>query len=115
MTSNKLLDKFMQNRQKIRDIFDRDGVVVAYLFGSGSEKGKDMGPLSDLDFAVSFESSLTRSEQADLHLSILNDLIYLLGDEIDLVVMNDANILMRFNIIKSGRFYFSSRKRKKFS
>lgn len=113
MSSNKLLDKFEQNRQKVKDTFDRDGVVVAYLFGSGSKGGNSMGPLSDLDFAVISDESLTESERNKLHLAILNDLISLLGDKIDLVVMNDAKLLMKFNVIKHGQVLFQRSKKEK--
>ncbi len=89
---------------KIKKIFDRNGVLLAYVFGSVAQE--KTGPLSDIDFAVYFEESLSKSEREDLYLDILNDLIEPLGDDIDLVSMNKANLLLNFNIIKSGEILF---------
>lgn len=108
-----LLAKFEKNRQKIINIFDRNGVIIAYLFGSGSSEGKDLGPLSDLDFGVKFRSSLTEAEKQELHLKILSQLISILGDEIDLVIMNDAGILLQFSIIKKGEVLFKRSEKEK--
>lgn len=86
---------------------------MAYLFGSGASKRNEMGPLSDLDFAVKFEDTIAKTEQRELHLTLLSDLISILGDKIDLVVMNDASLLFQFNVIKTGEILFKSGEKEK--
>ena len=100
------LKKLNQNKPKIESILNVNCILLAYLFGSGSKKGDKPGPLSDLDFAVYLEKGLSKTKKQKLHLEILSDLISILGDDIDLVLMNDASILMQFNIIKSGEVLF---------
>lgn len=76
-------------------------VVAGYLFGSLAE-GRQ-GPLSDVDVAVFLRGDLTRKERSELKLSLINDVSSLLGtDNFDLVVMNGAPLLLRYNIIKTG-------------
>jgi len=100
------MQKLNDGRKEIESSFQRKGILLAYLFGSGSKKGDKPGPLSDLDFAVYLEKGLSKTKKQKLHLEILSDLISILGDDIDLVLMNDASILMQFNIIKSGEILF---------
>ena len=104
MKNEDLLEKYRNSEKKIKEVFGRQGVLLAYIFGSVPRK--DAGPLSDIDFAVYFEESLPKSHRNELYLDIINNLTETLGDEIDLVKMNDSNILLKFNIIKSGEIIF---------
>ena len=72
-------------------------VVFAYLFGSLA-KGK-LRPLSDVDIAVYLAAPLSFS---DVKLDILGKLIDILHtDEIDLVVLNTADLPLAMNILKN--------------
>jgi len=72
-------------------------VVFAYLFGSLA-KGKPR-PLSDVDIAVYLAEPLSFS---DVKLDILGKLIDILHtDEIDLVVLNTADLPLAMNILKN--------------
>lgn len=104
MKGEKLLEAYKEADEKIEKIFDRKGVLLAYVFGSVANE--NVGPLSDIDFAVYFKDSLSKGQRRELYLDILNDLIEVLGDEIDLVTMNDASLLLNFNIIRSGEIVF---------
>lgn len=104
MKGERLLEAYKDAYEKIEKIFDRKGVLLAYVFGSVSDE--NVGPLSDIDFAAYFKDSLPKSKRRKLHLDILNDLIEVLGDDIDLVTMNDAGLLLNFNIIRSGEIIF---------
>ena len=75
-------------------------VLFAYLFG-GLAKGK-LQPLSDVDIAVYMVAgSLSLS---DLKLDILGKLIDILQtDEIDLVVLNTAELPLIMNVLKSKK------------
>ena len=74
-------------------------VLFAYLFG-GLAKGK-IQPLSDADIAVYLADSLSLP---DVKLDILGKLIdILLTDEIDLVVLNTAELPLIMNVLKSKK------------
>jgi len=103
---NNLMKKLNDERKEIESIFHREGILLAYLFGSCSEKGGKPGPLSDLDFAVYLEKGLSKTKKQKLHLEILSDLVSILGNNIDLVIMNSASTQMQFNIIKGGEVLF---------
>ena len=113
MNTNKPIKKLEENRERVKSIFNRDGVIIAYLFGSGSHKGKETGPLSDLDFAIKLKNYTSKTKRQELYLSILSDLISFLGDNIDLVLINDARILLQFNIIKTGEILFKRSEKEK--
>lgn len=106
MNKPKHFEQFKRNKERVRSIFNRDGVQIAYLFGSESKRRKESGPLSDLDFAVYLEKRLSRTKIQRLHLEILSEMVSILGDDIDLVIMNSASTQMQFNIIKDGEILF---------
>jgi len=88
--------------EKLAGYFSKqEEIKVAYLFGSMA-KGK-AGRLSDVDIAIFIDERLEKNKRNNLQLKILPDLIALLNiDKIDVVVMNELPILMRYNIIKNG-------------
>lgn len=108
---NKILVKYRKNKDKIRELFCRKEVVIAYVFGSLVKK--DLSPLSDMDFAIYLDESLSEDEKSNFYLEILNKLISLLGDNIDLVLMNLSELLMNFNIIREGKVVFEHSKTEK--
>jgi predicted nucleotidyltransferase len=71
-------------------------ILFAYLFG-GLARGKPQ-PLSDVDIAIYLKKE---SKLAETKLDILGNLITVLQtDEIDLVVLNTAELPMAVNILK---------------
>ena len=74
-------------------------VLFAYLFG-GLAKGK-LQPLSDVDIALYLAESISLP---DIKLDILGNLINILQtDEIDLVVLNTAELPLVMNVLKSKK------------
>ena len=74
-------------------------VLFAYLFG-GLVKGK-LQPLSDVDLAVYLAGSGSFSE---IKLDILGNLIDIFQtDEIDLVLLNTAELPLKMNILKTKK------------
>ncbi|MEA1904541.1 MAG: nucleotidyltransferase domain-containing protein [Candidatus Hadarchaeota archaeon] len=92
----------MTLEEKIKELLGREKhVELAYLFGSAARG--EAGKLSDIDVAVYLDESLTPGERFDLRLELIGKLTFLLGtDNVDLVVMNDVPILLKYNIIKEG-------------
>jgi hypothetical protein len=76
-------------------------VTLAYLFGSVA-RGDD-NRLSDVDIGVLLDESLSKQDIFRLELHIIDDVAGLLGSSrIDLCIMNQASLLLNFNIIKDG-------------
>jgi predicted nucleotidyltransferase len=76
-------------------------VVAAWAFGSAQDGALREG--SDADIAVLTEGTLTFEQQLDL-LGRLQDALQL--DKVDLVILNDANPILRFEAV-SGRQLFN--------
>lgn len=88
-------------KRKLRPIFERRGVVVAYLFGSVAE-GRDR-PDSDVDIAVLLPRSIGEREMADLQISLILEIGGALGrDDVDVVVLNRAPLELRYQVLKHG-------------
>jgi len=93
----------MDKEEKVREFLNKQKhVKLAYLFGSVAE-GKE-GKLSDVDIAVFLDELLSKKERFDLQLKLISGLMSILKtDRIDLIVMNDAPLLLKYNIIKHGK------------
>ena len=77
----------------------RDDIEFAYLFGSFGRENPL--PLSDIDLAIYLKDS---SEIHEKKLEILGALINLLEtDEIDLVILNEASLILRMKILESRK------------
>jgi len=79
----------------------KDNVILAYLFGS-TVRG-DTGKLSDVDIGVMLDENLSKKDRFDLELKLTGEIAILIkNNKIDLVVLNEAPLLLAYNIIKSG-------------
>jgi len=78
-----------------------NSVNFAYMFGS-TVRG-DANELSDYDIAVMLDESLSKKDMLYMELDLISELTRVLkSDKIDLVVLNDAPLLLKYNIIKNG-------------
>ena len=79
----------------------KDSVILAYLFGS-TARG-DAGRLSDVDIGVILDENLSKKDRFDLELKLMCEIAILIKkNKIDLIVLNEAPLLLAYNIIKSG-------------
>ncbi len=79
----------------------KDSVILAYLFGS-TVKG-DTGRLSDVDIGVLLDEKLSKKDRFDLELKLISEMAILIKkNKIDLVVLNEAPLLLAHNVIKDG-------------
>jgi uncharacterized protein len=84
---------------QLQQVFDDTPVLVAYLFGSHAI-GR-AGPASDRDIAVLLGPGLTPRERGRWRLELIGRLIDAYrSDAIDLVVLNDAPPLLRFEVVR---------------
>ena len=75
-------------------------VIAAWAFGSAAD-GR-IAPGSDVDVGVWFEASPSFEQQLDL-LARLQDTLGV--DEVDLVALNDANPILRFEALSGRRLF----------
>lgn len=81
----------------------RKDILFSYLFGSYARAS--YGPFSDVDIAV----YITEDRRSEKKLDILGDLNKILKtDELDLVILNDASLALRMNILKNCRLLSDS-------
>jgi len=93
-----MFDKF----NDIKKIFaEEKNILLTYIFGS-QVTGKT-GPLSDYDFAV----FLSRKPSFQFKYRLKNKLVNVLNTEqVDLVILNDAPIELKYKVIATGKIIF---------
>jgi hypothetical protein len=81
-------------------------VSMAYLFGSQAQGRAH--PLSDVDVGVLLADQLTPAEQSRARLRLVGELMALLRrDDVDLVILNQAPLLLRHRVLRDGRLLFA--------
>jgi predicted nucleotidyltransferase len=90
-------------KEKINSILQpKTEILFAYLFGSQSRS--TAGRLSDVDIAAYLDKSQIPDSGPFGYVSELTvELQEALHKKIDLIILNDASIVMRFHIIKDGQ------------
>ena len=85
---------------KLRELLKgEEGVVVAYLFGSRARGLRTR--YSDIDVAILL--SKTPHSLLDYYLSMVNKISGAVGCEADLVILNNAPPLLKYQVIKYGK------------
>lgn len=80
-------------------------VRLAYIFGSVA-RGR-ASKISDIDIGVLLAPTLSESERFKLQLRIITDLMAMLKTKkVDVVVMNEAPLILNYEIIKANRAIF---------
>ena len=94
---------------RVRESLNRIAQVkFAYVFGSGVRG--DMGPLSDIDIAVFLDR---RISFLNYRLRLMESLARELGTEcFDLVTLNDAPVVLRYEVVRGGRVLKEDKKRR---
>lgn len=92
--------------KSLKTVFQKNGVVFAYLFGSqaAGTATKD----SDFDFAVMFSEKAKKSKRFDVRLRLISEISRLLkNDKVEIVVLNDTrSLFFKFVIVKEGKMVF---------
>ncbi len=82
-------------------------VRLAYLFGSQAQ-GRAHA-LSDVDVALLLAEHLSPLEQSRVRLRLTGELMALLQrEDVDLVVLNQASLLLRHRVLRDGRLLFAN-------
>lgn len=100
-----ILKKYFQKHTEIE---------VAYIFGSVAQ-GRT-GALSDIDIAIITDRQQIKGEtyRYGYKAEILTDLIKLLKtNDVDLVILNEVNTLLKHRVLYFGRLIYSKNERKR--
>ncbi|MFQ6014556.1 MAG: nucleotidyltransferase domain-containing protein [Anaerolineae bacterium] len=98
----------------VRDLFKKyPQVKVAYIFGSQARG--IASSLSDVDIAVLLDEDLDSAQYLDLQLSLMADFSEALGrDDVDVVVLNPASLILCHQVLKHGRLIYCADERVRF-
>lgn len=88
---------------------NEEKISAAYLFGSYARGANT--PLSDVDIAVLL--SETPKNLLEYHLHLINKLSSIVGDNMDLIILNTAPPMLKHQIIKHGRIIYSRSERER--
>lgn len=78
-------------------------VSVAYLFGSHAKQTQTTQ--SDIDIAILL--SETPKKLLEYYLHLTDKLSKMLGDQVDLIILNDAPPLLKHQVIKNGKTVYT--------
>ena len=93
----------ISNREPLKAFEEDPWIQVAYLYGSKSRGSQT--PLSDTDVAVLL--SELPENMLDYHLDLTDRISKVMGDDVDLVILNTAPPLLRYQVIKHGTVLYS--------
>ncbi len=92
---------------KLANFFKKESNVIgAFIYGSYA-KGKQTNT-SDIDIAILTKNKLTRKESTEKRIQYSLSLSKLLKKNVDVVLLRDAPLLLRFNIFKEGKKVYAA-------
>lgn len=92
-----------QELERAADRLARDPRVLA-VYGFGSRSRDEAGPRSDVDVAVLLDQRLSLAQELRLRAEVVQELR---RDDVDLVVLNQAPPLLRYEVVSAGRRLFA--------
>ena len=100
-----IVDQIQSN--KMADLFARNDVNLAYLFGSQARG--ETGPLSDVDIAVLFTQELDKLSRFRRVLRLIGELgVILQRDDVQVVDLLEVTPLLRHRVYYDGRLLYCS-------
>jgi len=98
--------------EEARKTFEENGVLAAYLFGSMVDRQTHAE--SDVDVAIVFECGMPESEYFDRRLAVIGELMDLLHvNDVDVVPLNNAPLLLAFQALRHPVRVFSADERRR--
>ena len=96
-----------EKQSRLNQLFTQSPVNAAYLAGSLSNRST-FGQLTDVDVAVLMMDQIKADEFLDYQLYFLSELAKRMeSDTIDVVILNQASLLLKLQVIKHGQILFS--------
>ena len=96
-----------EKQSRLNQLFVQNPVNAAYLAGSLSNR-TSFGHLSDVDIAILLMDQIKSDQFLDYQLYFFSELAKRLESEsIDVVILNQASLLLKLQVIKSGQILFT--------
>ena len=96
-----------EKQSQLNQLFTQNPVNAAYLAGSLSSR-TSFGHLSDVDIAILLMDQIKSDQFLDYQLYFFSELAKRLESEsIDVVILNQASLLLKLQVIKYGQILFS--------
>jgi uncharacterized protein YutE (UPF0331/DUF86 family)/predicted nucleotidyltransferase len=96
-----------EKQSQLNQLFTQSPVNAAYLAGSLSSR-TSFGHLSDVDIAILLMGQIKSDQFLDYQLYFFSELAKRLESEsIDVVILNQASLLLKLQVIKYGQILFS--------
>jgi len=94
-----------KNQKELQEIFRKEGVTLAYLFGSHARGTTHH--FSDIDIGVLLDRDISKDAYFDKTLKLIGELGHVFRTEhVDVVVLNQAKPFLRYQIIFGGKLLF---------
>ena len=87
---------------------DVSQVRLAYLFGSAVRKTKKAP--ADIDIALLLDQNLGAEKILDIRTDLIFKLMKLIGNEVDVVVLNSAGPVLKHQVVKYGKLLYERKK-----
>ncbi|HLX57721.1 MAG TPA: HepT-like ribonuclease domain-containing protein [Ktedonobacteraceae bacterium] len=96
-----------ERQSRLNQLFAQSPVNAAYLAGSLSNR-TSFGHLTDVDIAILLMEQIKSDQFLDYQLYFFSELAKRLdSDNIDVVILNQASLLLKLQVIKYGQILFS--------
>ncbi len=96
-----------EKQSRLNQLFTQSPVNAAYLAGSLSSR-TSFGHLTDVDIAILLMEQIKSDQFLDYQLYFFSELAKRLeSDSIDVVILNQASLLLKLQVIKYGQILFS--------
>ncbi len=96
-----------EKQSQLNQLFTQSPVNAAYLAGSLSTR-TSFGHLTDVDIAILLMQQIKSDQFLDYQLYFFSELAKRLeSDNIDVVILNQASLLLKLQVIKYGQILFS--------
>jgi uncharacterized protein YutE (UPF0331/DUF86 family) len=104
-----------EKQARLNQLFTQSPVNAAYLTGSLSTRAT-FGHLTDVDIAILLMDQIKSDQFLDYQLYFLSELAKRLeSDTIDIVILNQASLLLKLQVIKYGQILFSRNEKQRIS
>ena len=102
-------------QSRLNQLFTQSPVNAAYLAGALSNRAS-FGQLTDVDIAILLMDQVKGDQFLDYQLYFFSELAKRLEtDTIDVVILNQASLLLKLQVIKSGQILFSRDEKQRIS
>ena len=102
-----------ERHARLNQLFQQTPVDAAYLSGSLAGR-KAFGEMSDVDIAILLTEQIATDHFLDFQLYFLSELTKRLeSDALDVVILNQASLLLRLQVIKYGQILYSRDEKKR--